>query len=107
MPASSFAFTRPSVQGCFGRVRCVHVLGSAQPRATLMRGQVFGGVSFRLPHGAKTAVLGKSGSGKSTLLKLLSRLYQPERGHIKAGQRLSHASIPWARASERACSQLL
>lgn len=40
------------------------------------------GVSFHVPRGRTTVILGPSGSGKSTILRLLLGLYQPDRGSI-------------------------
>jgi subfamily B ATP-binding cassette protein MsbA len=37
-------------------------------------------VSFRIPQGKTTAIVGPSGAGKTTLLKLLGRLYEPTQG---------------------------
>ncbi|WP_027393250.1 peptidase domain-containing ABC transporter [Aquimarina latercula] len=42
-------------------------------------------VSFQIPNGKVTAVVGASGSGKTTLLKLLLKLYNPTSGTIKIG----------------------
>jgi ABC-type multidrug transport system fused ATPase/permease subunit len=39
-------------------------------------------VSFTIPAGSFTALVGKSGSGKSTIAKLLSRYYDPTEGSI-------------------------
>ncbi len=39
-------------------------------------------VSFTIPEGSFTAIVGKSGSGKSTIAKLLSRYYDPTGGAI-------------------------
>jgi ATP-binding cassette, subfamily B, bacterial MsbA len=39
-------------------------------------------VSFEIPRGALTAVVGRSGAGKSTLVKLLVGFYQPQSGEI-------------------------
>jgi ABC-type multidrug transport system fused ATPase/permease subunit len=44
-------------------------------------------VSFRIPCGRTTAIVGPSGSGKSTLISLLCRFYEPERGAIRVGGR--------------------
>lgn len=43
-------------------------------------------VSFQIPEGRTTAIVGKSGSGKTTILKLLLRFYKPEKGQIKIGE---------------------
>jgi ATP-binding cassette, subfamily B, bacterial len=40
------------------------------------------GVSFTVPHGTKTAIVGETGSGKTTLGYLLARLYEPARGRV-------------------------
>lgn len=42
-------------------------------------------VSFHIPGGQITAMVGYSGSGKTTLLKLLSRIYEPTKGRILSG----------------------
>jgi len=44
--------------------------------------KVFRGVSFRIPTGKITAIIGKSGHGKSTILKLLLRFYNIKKGKI-------------------------
>ncbi|HEY5949015.1 MAG TPA: ABC transporter ATP-binding protein [Kofleriaceae bacterium] len=44
---------------------------------------VLRGVDVRVPRGATVAVVGATGSGKSTIIKLLTRLYERERGSIK------------------------
>ena len=46
---------------------------------------VLKGVTFSIPKGKVTAIVGSSGSGKSTLLKLLLRLYRPSFGEIYVG----------------------
>lgn len=40
-------------------------------------------VSFTVPAGSTTAIVGPSGGGKSTLLALVERFYDPERGAIR------------------------
>jgi len=44
---------------------------------------ILNNVSFSVPQGAFTGLVGSSGSGKSTLLKLLTRLYEHESGLIR------------------------
>jgi ATP-binding cassette, subfamily B, multidrug efflux pump len=44
---------------------------------------VLRGVDLRVPRGATVAVVGATGSGKSTIIKMLTRLYERERGAIK------------------------
>ena len=39
-------------------------------------------VSFTIPAGKKTAIVGENGAGKTTLVKLLSRLYDPSEGSV-------------------------
>nr|MBA3818474.1 ATP-binding cassette domain-containing protein [Deltaproteobacteria bacterium] len=44
---------------------------------------VLRGVDVRVPRGATVAVVGATGSGKSTVIKLLTRLYEHDRGSIR------------------------
>lgn len=44
--------------------------------------RVLRNLSFTIPSGSFTAIVGKSGSGKSTIAKLLSRYYDPTTGSI-------------------------
>lgn len=41
-------------------------------------GEVLRGVSFRVPRGARVALVGPSGAGKSTTLALIERFYDPD-----------------------------
>ncbi|MCI2419775.1 ATP-binding cassette domain-containing protein [Saccharopolyspora sp. K220] len=51
-------------------------------------------VSLRITAGRCTALLGPSGSGKTTLLRLLTRLEEPDRGHITVdGTRLDDLDV--------------
>ncbi|MGB4778335.1 ABC transporter ATP-binding protein [Microbacterium sp.] len=45
-------------------------------------GEVLRGVSFRVPRGARVALVGPSGAGKSTTLALIERFYDPVSGAI-------------------------
>lgn len=42
-------------------------------------------ISFTIPAGKITAIVGASGSGKTTLLKLLMKFYEPKKGNIFLG----------------------
>lgn len=42
-------------------------------------------VSFRVPHGKLTALVGPSGAGKTTITHLVSRLYDPQSGVVRIG----------------------
>ncbi|WP_292831266.1 ABC transporter ATP-binding protein [Microbacterium sp.] len=44
--------------------------------------EVLRGVSFRVPRGARVALVGPSGAGKSTTLALIERFYDPSEGAI-------------------------
>jgi ATP-binding cassette, subfamily B, multidrug efflux pump len=44
---------------------------------------VLRGVDVRVPRGATLAIVGATGSGKSTVIKLLTRLYERDRGAIR------------------------
>ena len=46
---------------------------------------VLSDVSFTVPEGKVTAIVGTSGSGKTTLLNLLEKIYAPESGEITVG----------------------
>lgn len=42
-------------------------------------------ISFTIPKGETTAIVGASGSGKTTLLKLLLNIYEPSEGAVRVG----------------------
>ena len=46
---------------------------------------VLQGVSFRVPHGTRTALVGPSGAGKSTVLALVERFYDVTGGSVRLG----------------------
>ena len=41
------------------------------------------GLSFKVKANEFIAIIGKTGAGKSTIIKLLTRLYEPQKGSIK------------------------
>ena len=58
------------------------------------------GVTFKLPPGGTTAVVGPSGSGKSTIFALLERYYEPESGSIALdGRDIRSWPLPGLRAA--------
>lgn len=55
--------------------------------------KVLDNVSFTIPAGSFTAIVGKSGSGKSTIAKLISRYYDPTSGSIYLDGRYDLRSV--------------
>jgi len=55
---------------------------------------IFEGVAFEIPHGAKIALVGPNGSGKTTLLHLIAGLEQPTAGTIHRARGLRVAYLP-------------
>jgi len=55
---------------------------------------VFEGVSFAIPHGAKIALVGPNGSGKTTLLRLAAGQEEPTAGAIHRAKGLRIAYLP-------------
>ncbi|MEQ1713265.1 MAG: ABC transporter ATP-binding protein, partial [Hyphomicrobium sp.] len=51
--------------------------------------RVLDGISFRVGHGERMAVLGRNGAGKSTLIKILAGVQTPTSGSITRGLRMS------------------
>lgn len=64
---------------------------------------IFERLSFRIPEGARVAVLGANGRGKTTLIKLLCGLYVPDSGEVRIGGRpASEAQAALALAPQNA-----
>jgi ABC-type multidrug transport system fused ATPase/permease subunit len=58
------------------------------------------GLTFELPPGGTTAIVGPSGGGKSTIFALLERYYEPERGSIAIdGRDIGMWPLPELRAA--------
>jgi ATP-binding cassette subfamily F protein 3 len=55
---------------------------------------IFDGVSFEIPHGAKIALVGPNGSGKTTLLHLIVGLEAPTAGAIHQAKGLRTGYLP-------------
>jgi len=66
---------KPDLTGPAVELAGVHFSYGAEP--------VLRGVDVRVPRGATIAVVGATGSGKSTVIKLLTRLYERDRGSIR------------------------
>lgn len=63
-----------------------HILNSFKMRKHLRNRRelrVLSGVSFSVKAGETVGIMGRNGSGKSTLLKIVTGIYQPDRGAIQ------------------------
>lgn len=63
-------------------------------------GLVLRDVTWHLTPGDVVGVLGRTGSGKTTMTRLLSRLYDPTRGQVRAGE-ISLPRLPLAELRRR------
>jgi ATP-binding cassette subfamily F protein 3 len=66
---------------------------------------VFGDISFQIPHGSKTALVGPNGSGKTTLLHLIAGLEEPTSGRVHRAKDLRIAYLP--QQADRALQPIL
>jgi len=78
-----------------GAIEFDHVSFAYDPRRTILND-----VSFRVPAGAKVAIVGASGAGKSTISRLLFRFYDVTAGAVRIdGQDIRDATQASVRAS--------
>jgi ATP-binding cassette, subfamily B, multidrug efflux pump len=84
--------SRPGPDAAAVSLAGVHFSYGAEP--------VLRGVDLRVPRGATVAVVGATGSGKSTVIKLMTRLYERDRGSIRIGG-TDIRDIPLAKLRER------
>jgi ATP-binding cassette, subfamily B (MDR/TAP), member 1 len=67
---------------------------------------VLNNLSFEIPEGKFTAIVGPSGSGKSTVIHLLKRFYDPIEGSITLdGNDLKELNVQYLRSSMSLVSQ--
>ncbi len=81
---------RAPLDGVRGDVAFDHVTFAYKPGVPVLKD-----VSFRVPAGSTTALVGSSGSGKSTLIGLVLAFNRPERGRVLVDGR-DLASVPLA-----------
>ena len=55
---------------------------------------VFEGLAFEIPRGAKVALVGPNGGGKTTLLRLIAGLERPNAGRVHRARRLRIGYLP-------------
>ncbi|MDR1561082.1 MAG: energy-dependent translational throttle protein EttA [Holosporaceae bacterium] len=60
-------------------------------------GMLFDNLSFNLPPGSITGIIGANGAGKSTLLKILTEKEKPDSGAIKIGETVQMAYVDQSR----------
>lgn len=76
---------KPSIENSAGAIFPEKIIGKVSFRHVTFaykRKRVLKNISFTIPAGSFTALVGKSGGGKSTIAKLLSRYYDPQSGEV-------------------------
>ncbi len=76
---------KPSIENSPNAINLKNIVGKVSFRHITFaynRRKVLRNVSFTIPAGSFTALVGRSGSGKSTIAKLLSRYYDPQAGEV-------------------------
>lgn len=69
----------------YGAIDVIKSMAGLKTRTDILRKDEFWAVdevSFELKKGMSLGIIGENGSGKSTLLRLLSGIYQPDKGRI-------------------------
>ncbi|OGE31506.1 hypothetical protein A2631_00075 [Candidatus Daviesbacteria bacterium RIFCSPHIGHO2_01_FULL_44_29] len=86
----------PSIKNHAQAVTPAHIEGQVSFKHVSFaykRRRVLRNISFTIPKGSFTALVGKSGSGKSTIAKLISRYYDPTSGSIVIDGKLDLKTI--------------
>ena len=85
MHGVSKQFSLPLDRGSTLQYRFSHPITTSRHRKL----EALNGVSFSVEPGEFLGITGPNGCGKSTLLKVLSRIYQPDRGSVTINGRVS------------------
>ena len=80
---------RYEASGGFATLKEVVLAKLKHQRPQVFETELYHGMSLQIKKGETVAFLGRNGSGKSTLLKLISGIYQPDRGSLRVEGRLS------------------
>jgi ATP-binding cassette, subfamily B, bacterial len=84
-PQVVVAARRKAQDDARGTLVDAHVAVGDEPTDAATDDDVLHGVSFRVPRGARVALVGPSGAGKSTTLSLIERFYDPTAGAVLIG----------------------
>lgn len=84
----------------------VHKVPFRSQLSRLIKVTVLKNVSFSIPEGKFTAIVGSSGSGKSTIIHLLERFYDPVEGTVTInGHDLKTLNVHYLRSCIKLVSQ--